>query len=118
MKGKEAMTTIKATCGRCGDVELTVADVHVMINADHLSASYSFRCTKCAQVVVKTAPGPTIDLLVSAGVTYSVWRTPRDTRPDPEAPLFDHGDMVEFTKMLGNDRAVATALADLRGLSH
>lgn len=113
-KGEKPMTTIKATCGTCGDVELTVADVQVMINEDDLSASYSFRCPCCAGVVVKKAPADMIDLLISAGVSYSVWKTPAPEVADPKAPLFDHDDLVAFGRMLGDDRAIELALDGLK----
>ncbi|GEM_PF-539880 len=113
-KGTKLMTTIKATCGTCGDVELTVADVQVMINEDDLSASYSFRCPSCAGVVVKKAPGDMIDLLISAGVSYSVWKTPAREVADPKAPLFDHDDVVSFGLMLRDDHAIALALDGLK----
>ena len=75
------MTTIRATCGTCGDVELTTADVQVMISEESGEGTYSFRCPHCEAVVVKGSPRHTIDLLVSAGVRYSTWVTPA------EAPL-------------------------------
>lgn len=104
------MTTIRATCGTCGDVELTTADVQVMISEDTGEGNYSFRCPMCEGVVVKGSPRHTIDLLVSAGVRYSTWGTPTETPLDPAAPAFSYDDLLEFHGMLADDDAVAGAL--------
>lgn len=104
------MTTIRATCGTCGDVELTTEDVQVMISEDTGEGTYSFRCPLCQEVVVKGSPRHTIDLLVSAGVRYSTWGTPAEAPLDPTAPSFDYDDLLEFHALLADDSAVALAL--------
>ena len=109
------MTTIRATCSTCGDVELTTADVSVMISQDSGDGTYSFRCPLCESVVVKDCPSHTVDLLVSAGVHYSMGQLPDEPIPDPSAPAFTHDDMLEFHSFLANDTMVAGALEALRG---
>jgi hypothetical protein len=108
------MTTIRATCGTCGDVELTTADVQVMISEDTGEGTYSFRCPLCEDVVVKGSPRHTIDLLVSAGVRYSTWGTPIEMPLDPEAPAFNYDDLLTFHSLLDDDNAVAGALDALQ----
>ncbi|QGG96301.1 hypothetical protein [Actinomarinicola tropica] len=107
------MTTIRATCGACGDVELTTADVQVMISEETGEGTYSFRCPHCQDVVVKGSPRHTIDLLVSAGVRYSTWGTPAESPLDPTAPAFDYDDLLAFHAFLTDDAAVAGALDSL-----
>jgi hypothetical protein len=109
------MTTIRATCAACGDVELTTIDVAVMISQDSGDGTYSFRCPLCDSVVVKDCPSHTVDLLVSAGVHYSVVFAPDEPVPDTSAPLFTHDDLLEFHSFLANDDQVAGALEALRG---
>jgi hypothetical protein len=108
------MTTIRATCGTCGDVELTTTDVQVMISEDTGEGTYSFRCPLCEDVVVKGSPRHTIDLLVSAGVRYSTWGTPVEMPLDPEAPAFNYDDLLTFHSLLDDDNAVAGALDALQ----
>lgn len=111
----EPMTTIRATCATCGDVELTTTDVSVMISQESGDGTYSFRCPLCDSVVVKDCPSHTIDLLVSAGVHYSMVVRPDEPTPDPTAPTFTHDDLLEFHSFLANDAQVAGALEALRG---
>lgn len=110
-----AMTTIRATCAACGDVELTTVDVSVMISRDSGDGTYSFRCPLCETVVVKDCPRHTVDLLISAGVHYAMFVAPDEPVPDPYAPAFTHDDLLEFHAFLANDDQVAGALEALRG---
>jgi len=107
------MTTIRATCTSCGDVELTTADVTVMIHAGEADGSYSFRCPICEDVVVKPTPRHTIDLLVSAGVECSVWSDPHEIVLDPAAPPFTHDDLLEFHSLLADEDRLAAQLHTL-----
>lgn len=66
------MATIRATCHDCGDVELTVADVHVRVNAGDHQGTYAFTCPHCATLIVKPAESRTIDLLLASGVAYEL----------------------------------------------
>jgi hypothetical protein len=109
------MTTIRATCATCGDVELTVADVTVMITPGSGDGTYAFGCPLCDTVVVKDCPSHTIDLLISAGVHYSMVALPHEPVPFPDAPSFTHDDLLEFHSFLANDGQVAGALEALGG---
>ena len=60
--------TIRATCGQCGDVELTTADVRVRVCIEDNQGSYLFRCPACRMAVVKPAEPRIVDLLVASGV--------------------------------------------------
>ena len=70
------MATIRATCGDCGDVELTTADVRVRVCLDDNAGSYHFRCPQCQMAVVKPAEPRIVDLLAASGVEVSMWRLP------------------------------------------
>ncbi|HSL58862.1 MAG TPA: hypothetical protein VK866_13535 [Acidimicrobiales bacterium] len=94
-------------------MELTTTDVSVMIHADDGEGSYSFRCPLCRSVVVKPSPRHTIDLLVSAGVRYSLWTSPAERISDPTAPAFTHDDLLEFHVLLEDDSRLSSLLGSL-----
>ena len=85
------MATIRASCGECGDVELTTDDVHVRVCTGDSQGTYSFRCPVCLMTVIKPAEARTVDLLVASGVSYETWTLPLElseprgtgTRPSP-----------------------------------
>ncbi len=62
------MTTIKATCPRCGDVDLVPADVHVTVARELGWSTYTFTCVGCSDEVCKTADADVVQLLSGAGV--------------------------------------------------
>ena len=66
------MTTIRASCPSCGDVDLTVGDVSVRVCANDHSGSYTFRCPECELAVAKQADPTVVELLVSSGVEMDI----------------------------------------------
>jgi hypothetical protein len=62
------VTTIKATCPTCGDVDLFPGDVTVRVAEGLGWSTYSFRCARCADAVCKPADDEVIHLLTMAGV--------------------------------------------------
>jgi ribosomal protein S28E/S33 len=62
------MTTIKATCPTCGDVDLTPSDVTVTVARALGWSTYTFRCAGCADAVCKPADDEVVQLLTGAGV--------------------------------------------------
>lgn len=62
------MTTIKATCPTCGDVDLTPADVTVTVAYALGWSTYTFRCATCWDAVCKPADDEVVQLLTGAGV--------------------------------------------------
>ena len=69
------MTTIRANCPECGDVQLKVEDLMVRVCADDEQGAYTFRCPTCTTVVVKEASRRIVDLLVSSGAVDEVERS-------------------------------------------
>src|SRR5215210_4295571 len=81
------MATIRASCGDCGDVELTTGDVRVRVCTFDNRGTYSFRCPKCRMVVVKPAEHRTIDLLVASGVSMATcWTSTGGCTTTPCSP--------------------------------
>jgi hypothetical protein len=97
------MATIRATCGDCGDVELTTADVRVRVCLDDNAGSYHFRCPHCEMAVVKPAEPRIVDLLAASGVEVSMWRLPAELREPRFGPRIDHDDLLDFHELLESD---------------
>jgi len=101
MDGTErAVTTIRANCPTCGDVQLTADDLMVRVCADTERGSYNFRCPECHHAVAKDASQRIIDLLVSSGVRMQVWRLPAEAREEREGPALTPDDLLDFHLLL------------------
>ena len=97
-------TRIRASCGDCGDVELSVADVEVRVCTDDNAGSYVFRCPSCDMAVVKDAEPRVVDLLLASGVTLSTWSAPAELREArADGPAFTHDDLLDFHHQLQRD---------------
>jgi hypothetical protein len=62
------VTTIKATCPTCGDVDLSPSDVTVTVARELGWSTYTFRCVQCSDAVCKPADDEVVQLLTGAGV--------------------------------------------------
>ena len=49
------MTTIRANCPACGDIQLTAAELTVRVCSDDDRGSYWFSCPECERPVTKDA---------------------------------------------------------------
>lgn len=111
------MTTIKATCPTCGDVDLTPADVTVTIARELGWSTYSFVCAGCADSICKPADDEVVQLLTGAGVRVERLDIPVEylearvlTRTCP--PL-TADDLLDFALMLESaDDIVMAAVED------
>ena len=61
------MTTIKASCPSCGDVELTPQQVRLVLCSVKSWSYYAFICTTCADEIRKPAGRDVVALLISGG---------------------------------------------------
>lgn len=107
------MARIRASCGDCGDVELTVEDVHVSICRDTGEGDYSFVCPSCADRVTKEAERRTLDLLVASGVSVAFWSKPTERVVSPLGRALNHDDVIDFHMLLADDARVAEAIGQL-----
>ena len=107
------MTTIKATCPTCGDVDLTPDDMRVTVAEEAGWSTYSFTCKTCAEPVTKPADDEIVRLLTGAGVRVRTVHVPGEflqsqllnrTRP----PLTED-DLLDFALWLGRDVDVISA---------
>jgi predicted RNA-binding Zn-ribbon protein involved in translation (DUF1610 family) len=87
------MTTIKTTCSRCGDVELTPNDLALELEPSEESGTYRFNCPECGEVERRPANARVVSVLLATGVAYEV------VRPDP----ITEGEIERFVSALNNE---------------
>jgi predicted RNA-binding Zn-ribbon protein involved in translation (DUF1610 family) len=103
------MTTIKATCPRCGEVGLMPGEIELRVDRSGRGASYySFTCPSCLDTVRKPADDRVIRLLISGGVHVSTLETQSTEKRHPLAQRFDgpritHDDLIDFHALLERD---------------
>jgi hypothetical protein len=94
------VTTIKASCHDCGEVELTNADVTLMVCSHAALSYYTFVCPKCEHDVRKPADDHVVSLLMSGGVRAVVWEVPAEALERHEGPVISYDDVLDFALQL------------------
>lgn len=90
-------TIVKATCPRCGDVELTPSDLELRICSSPVASTYAFTCTKCEEVIVKpAADARVVTLLTSVGVPTVYWDLPAEMFETHDGPLLTLDDLIDL----------------------
>lgn len=107
------MTTIKASCPTCGEVELTPADVSLMVCSHAPMSYYAFCCPTCRDEIRKPADDHVVSLLVSGGVPAQVWDLPAEALELKEGPQLSYDDLLDFALQLG----ATDLLAEVAGAS-
>jgi rRNA maturation protein Nop10 len=97
------MTTIKATCPSCGEVDLTADDILLRIGAAQDANTYGFTCPLCGGFVEKPADERVIRLLLSGGVIPMLVHVPAEALEAHTGPPISHDDLLEFHEMLESD---------------
>lgn len=97
------MATIRASCGTCGDVEITSNDVTVRVCRDDNAGAYSFTCPSCDAIVVKDAEPRIVELLVTSGVRLITWSLPAELAEHHAGKPIDHDDLLDFHTLLETD---------------
>jgi hypothetical protein len=108
-EGDRAMTTIKASCPTCGEVELTPLDISLMVCSHAPRSYYAFSCPGCHDEVRKPADDHVVSLLVSGGVSARVWELPEEVLEHPEGPQLSYDDLLDFALQLGETDLLAAA---------
>ena len=103
------MTTIKASCPSCGEVELTPADVSLMVCSQAALSYYAFDCPSCCDEVRKPADDHVVSLLVSGGVPARVWDLPGEALEPKDGPQLSYDDLLDFALQLGETDLLAAA---------
>lgn len=111
------MTTIRANCPTCGDVQLEPRDLVVRVCLDDGRGSYLFGCPACGFTVTKDATPQIVELLVSSGVERRTWRLPAELAERPAGPSFTFDDLLDLHLAL-QDPDWFDDLARMPGRSH
>lgn len=97
------MTTIKATCPECGEVDLTAEDILLRIGAASSINSYGFTCPTCSVFVEKPADDRVVRLLLSGGVVPVPVHVPAEALELHSGPPINHDDLLAFHEILLRD---------------
>lgn len=97
------MTTIKATCPGCGEVDLTAEDILLRIGGQQSSNSYGFSCPGCGDFVEKPADDRIVRLLLSGGVMPMLVHVPAEVLEAKQGPPIDYDDLLAFHEILKGD---------------
>ncbi len=98
------MTTIKATCPDCGEVDLTADDILLRIgSATASNTTYGFSCPGCQEFVEKPADERVVRLLLSGGVMPMLVHVPAEALETKQGPAIDYDDILAFHELLEQD---------------
>lgn len=93
------MTTIKATCPTCGEVDLTADDIELRLSNAEDASRYGFECPVCVDFIWKPADERIVELLISGGVRANVI----EERFRSDLPPLTYDDLLDFHFALQND---------------
>jgi hypothetical protein len=94
------VTTIKATCPSCGEVELTPDDIELRVCTHAPASYYVFGCPTCTKAIQKPADDRVIQLLISGGVRAIVWELPDEILEPHAGSQLTHDDLLDFHLLL------------------
>ena len=97
------MTTIKANCPKCGEIDLTADDILLRIGSVKTSNTYGFSCPDCNEFVEKPADERIVRLLLSGGVMPMLVYVPAEALEPKEGPPINHDDLLAFHELLERD---------------
>lgn len=112
------MTTIKASCPSCGDVELTPQQVRLVVCSAPGWSYYAFTCTCCHEEIRKPAGKDIVALLVSGGVVAESWDVPAEALEEHSGPALTYDDILDFALWLAGAGTVAAAAAACGPVPH
>ncbi|TXR57177.1 hypothetical protein [Quadrisphaera setariae] len=107
------MTTIKASCPTCGDVELTPPQVRLVVCTVSAWSFYAFGCPGCSDEVRKHASDDVVRLLTTGGVPAEHWSVPAEALEEHSGSTISWDDVLDFTLALETTDVVAAAAASV-----
>jgi hypothetical protein len=115
-RAKEAMTmaTIKASCPCCGDVELTAAQVRLVVCSVADWSYYGFTCGTCNDEIRKPAGAEVVSLLKAGGVPVERWTVPAEALEEHEGAAIAYDDVLDFALWIEQALDPVGALSTLR----
>ena len=94
------MATIKASCPCCGDVELTPAQVRLVVCSVSEWSYYAFGCSTCGDEIRKPAGTEVQGLLRTGGVAVERWVVPAEALEEHTGPAITYDDVLDFALRL------------------
>lgn len=95
------MTTIRATCPKCGEVEMGAQAILLNVRESDGEGTYSFSCPVCDETVEKPADRKVVMLLLSAGVDVSQTAALlQEEEIKPLGPPLTTDDLIDFHFLL------------------
>jgi hypothetical protein len=105
------MTTIKASCPVCGDIELTPEQMRLVVCTRPEWSYYAFTCTTCADEVRKPADDEIVTLLISGGVSATAWHIPAEALEEHRGPTVTYDELLDFALWLEGHDLLASDVA-------
>lgn len=90
------MSIIKATCVMCGEIELSPAEIRLVVCTRPQLSFYSFNCGKCQNEVRNSATSQIITLLSGGGVAIETWVIPAEALEEHPGPPISYDDVLDF----------------------
>jgi len=103
------MTTIKASCPVCGDVELTAEQMRLVVCTRSEWSYYGFMCPTCEDEVRKPADDEIVTLLMSGGVAATPWHIPAEAMEEHQGGVISYDEILDFALWLDEHDLVALA---------
>ena len=88
------------TCPVCGDVDLTPAQVRLVVCSRIEWSYYAFACTDCNDEIRKPADEEIISLLITGGVDADMWEIPAEALEEHIGPAITYDDVLDFVLAL------------------
>jgi rRNA maturation protein Nop10 len=101
------VTTIKASCPSCGEVELTSDDIRLRVCSHGQLSYYTFICPSCVENIRKPADDHIVSLLMSGGVEAEVWDVPAEALEPKAGAEITYDDLLDFLLQLSRDDLLA-----------
>jgi hypothetical protein len=95
------MTTIRATCPVCDEVELDADELSLFVCPTAPKAFYAFDCPSCHEEVRKNADDHVVDLLMRGGVEPLTWDIPAESLEEHQGAPLNYDDLLDFVLSLG-----------------
>jgi len=90
-------TIVRATCPRCGDVEMAPYHLQLRVCSKSEASTYLFTCPRCEEITIKPASDDRIvTLLTSVGVPTVHWDLPAELDESHDGPALTIDDLIDL----------------------
>lgn len=112
-QGVKMSARVRATCTKCGDIELPVRQVEVRVCREDNDGVYRFECPKCEKLHEKSAARRTLDLLIASGSRVIYWSVPVEQIIEEDLGPLTHSHLLDFNRDLTDEDKFSQALGEL-----